>query len=89
MEAAQATYDGGAAVLESLNVQYDYIISWADMYDTASMEAKRIIVNCLIKRVESIGTISCTLFLILILNSSVLDWILPQSPHKTKTVSAQ
>ena len=52
MEAAQAAYDEGQAVLESLNAQYDDIISWADMYDTASMEAKKMIVSCLIKRVE-------------------------------------
>ena len=39
-------------MLEHLNAQYDDIISWADMYDTASMEAKKMIVNCLIKRVE-------------------------------------
>lgn len=40
-EAAQAAYDEGKAVLASLNAQYDDIISWADMYDTASMEAKK------------------------------------------------
>ncbi len=51
-EAAQAAYDEGKAVLASLNAQYDEIISWADMYDTASIEAKKMIVNCLIKRVE-------------------------------------
>lgn len=51
-EAAQAAYNEGQAVLASLNAQYDDIISWADMYDTASMEAKKMIVNCLIKRVE-------------------------------------
>ena len=28
------------------------IISWADMYDSASMEAKKMIVSCLIRRVE-------------------------------------
>ncbi len=35
--------------------QTDYtahIISWADMYDTASIEAKKRIVSCLIKRIE-------------------------------------
>ena len=32
--------------------QADAIISWAEMYDTASMEAKKMIVNCLIKRVD-------------------------------------
>ena len=52
LEAAQLAYDEGQAVLEHLNTQYDDIISWADMYDTASMEAKKMIVNCLIKRVE-------------------------------------
>ena len=52
MEAAQAAYDEGQAVLEHLNAQYDDIISWADMYDTASMEAKKMIVSCLIKRVD-------------------------------------
>lgn len=52
LEAAQAAYDEGQAVLTSLNAQYDDIISWADMYDTASIEAKKMIVNCLIKRVE-------------------------------------
>ena len=35
-----------------MNAQYDDIISWADMYDTASIEAKKMIVNCLIKRVD-------------------------------------
>lgn len=39
-------------MLASLNAQYDDIITWADMYDTASMEARKMIVNCLIKRVE-------------------------------------
>ena len=38
--------------MASLNAQYDDIISWADMYDTASIAAKKMIVNCLIKRVE-------------------------------------
>lgn len=52
MEAAQAAYDEGQTVMADLNSQYDDIISWADMYDTASFEAKKMIVNCLIKRVE-------------------------------------
>ena len=52
MEAAQAAYDEGQAVLDALNAQYDDIISWADMYDSASMEAKKMIVSCLIKRVD-------------------------------------
>ena len=52
METAQTAYDEGKMVLASLNAQYDDIISWAEMYDTASMEAKKMIVSCLIKRVE-------------------------------------
>ena len=31
---------------------YDDIVSWADIYDTASMDAKKMIVGCLIKRVD-------------------------------------
>ena len=46
---AQTAYNEGQAVL---NAQYDDIISWADMYDQANLEAKKMIVNCLIKRVE-------------------------------------
>ncbi len=51
-EEAQAAYNEGQAVLAALNAQYDDVIAWADMYDTASLEAKKMIVNCLIKRVE-------------------------------------
>ena len=51
-EAAQAACDEGEQVLRSLTAQYDDIISWAEMYDTASLEAKKMIVNCLIRRVE-------------------------------------
>ena len=52
METAQAAYDEGQAMLDTLNAQYDDIISWADMYDSASMESKKMIVSCLIRRVE-------------------------------------
>ena len=52
MEAAQAAYDEGQAIMADLNSQYDDIISWSEMYDTASFEAKKMIFNCLIKRVE-------------------------------------
>ena len=51
-EDAQAAYEEGQAVLHSLDEQYDNVISWADLYDTASLEAKKMIVNCLIRRVE-------------------------------------
>ena len=52
MEAAQAAYDEGQAMLDALNAHYDDIISWADMYDSASTESKKMIVSCLIRRVE-------------------------------------
>ena len=52
MEEAQADYEEGQALMASLNAQYDDIISWAEMYDSASIEAKKMIVNCLIKRID-------------------------------------
>ena len=51
-ENAQHSYNEGQAMLDSLNTQYYDIISWSDMYDSASFEAKKMIVNCLISRVE-------------------------------------
>ena len=38
--------------MDALNAQYADIISWADMYDGANLETKKMIVSCLIKRVE-------------------------------------
>ncbi len=52
MEEAQADYEEGQELMASLNAQYDDIISWADMYDSASIEAKKMIVNCLIRRID-------------------------------------
>lgn len=52
IEYEDINYDEGQAVMASLNTQYNDIISWAEMYDTASIEAKKMIVSCLIKRVE-------------------------------------
>ena len=52
LDAAQTAYREGQAVMDALNAQYADIISWADMYDGANLEAKKMIVNCLIKRVE-------------------------------------
>lgn len=45
-------YEDGQTVMEKLSAQYDEIVSWAEMYDTASIEAKRMIVGHLIKRVD-------------------------------------
>ena len=52
LDAAQTAYKEGQAVMDALNAQYADIISWADMYDGANLEAKKMIVNCLIKRIE-------------------------------------
>ncbi len=52
MAAAQAAYDEGKTVLASLNAQYDEILSWSELYDTASIEAKKMIVSSLIRRVD-------------------------------------
>ena len=41
MEAPQAAYDEGQAMLDALNAQYDDMISWAEMYDSASVEVYR------------------------------------------------
>lgn len=38
--------------MEKLGAQYDEIITWSEMYETASIEAKRMIVGYLIKRVD-------------------------------------
>ena len=40
------------SAVEAARDNTSHIISWAEMYDTASMEAKKMIVNCLIKRVD-------------------------------------
>ena len=39
-------------LLKNLSDGFDELISWAELYDTASFEKKKMIVNCLIKRVD-------------------------------------
>lgn len=51
-EEAQSAYQEGQAVLATLNAQYDEMISWADLYDTASIESKKMIIHCLIRRID-------------------------------------
>lgn len=51
-EKAEADIRDTEAMLERLRTQYDEIVSYAALYDSASIEAKKIIVNTLIKRVE-------------------------------------
>ncbi len=51
-EKAEAEVQDTEAMLKQPGDQYDEIISFAELYDSASIEAKKMIVNCLIKRVE-------------------------------------
>ena len=51
-EAAQAAYEEGKEVLEDLKNQFNQIVSWSEMYDSASKETKKIIASHLIKRVD-------------------------------------
>ncbi len=39
-------------ILKDLSDSFDELISWAELYDEASFEKKKMIVNCLIKRVD-------------------------------------
>lgn len=39
-------------LLDHFASQYEVLISWADLYDHASFEAKKMIVNCMIRKVE-------------------------------------
>ena len=39
-------------VLKELSESYDELISWAELYDNADFEKKKMIVNCLIRRVD-------------------------------------
>ena len=52
LKSAQAAYDEGQPLMASLNRQYDAIIGWSELYDGASIETKKMIVNCLIKRID-------------------------------------
>lgn len=52
LEVARHTFEDGEKLRASLTSQYDEVISWSDMYDTAGIEAKKMIVNCLIRRVD-------------------------------------
>ena len=39
-------------LLREVTTSYNTLISWAELYDTASFEKKKMIVNCLINRVD-------------------------------------
>ena len=43
LEAARSEYEEGKAGMAYLSAYYDDIVSWAEMYNTASLEAKKVI----------------------------------------------
>ena len=51
-EAARVAYEEGKEVLEDLNDQFNQIVSWSEMYDSANQETKKMIASYLIKRVD-------------------------------------
>lgn len=51
-EEAIVSFTEGQAVMDTLNAQYNELISWSELYQSASIEAKKMIVNYLIKRID-------------------------------------
>lgn len=49
---AQREVESSENLIKDLNTQYDEIISWSSLYDSAPIEAKKMIVNSMIKRVD-------------------------------------
>ena len=43
-EDAKASYAEGQAVMDSLNAQYNELVGWSELYQNASIEAKKMIV---------------------------------------------
>ena len=50
---AKQDYERSQSVMDTVSAQYDDIISWADLYDTTSTEAKKMIFSYLIHRIEA------------------------------------
>ena len=49
---AESNIADSEQLLKEVTASYDTLISWAELYDTASFEKKKMIVNCLIWRVD-------------------------------------
>ena len=49
---AQREVESSENLIKDLNEQYDEIISWSSLYDSATIEAKKMIVNSMVKRVD-------------------------------------
>jgi hypothetical protein len=54
--------------------QYDEIISWSSLYDSASIEAKKMIVNSMIKRVDVYRNYDLIIELNMNIRQSSLAW---------------
>ena len=52
VDAAQAEYESLLASAESLRQEYDRLLTWADLFDTCSFEAKKMIVAQFVKAVR-------------------------------------
>ena len=49
---AQDALENGEELMAVLETQYEKLVSWADMYDTANIATRKMIVNQLIRRVD-------------------------------------
>ena len=52
LHACLQTLSRRALTIYIQHTQYDEIISWSSLYDSASIEAKKMIINSMIKRVD-------------------------------------
>ena len=51
-EKAELDVESSKTLIKDLNDQYNEIISWSSLYDSATIEAKKMIVNSMVKRVD-------------------------------------
>ena len=51
-ESAECELEENEVLMKELSDSYDEIISWAELYDSASFEAKKMIVNAMIRRID-------------------------------------
>ena len=51
-ENAERELESDRILMQELSDSYDEIISWSELYDSASLEAKKMIVNAMIKRID-------------------------------------
>ncbi len=49
---AEQDVDDSERILNDVSATYDTLITWAELYETAPFEKKKMIANCLINRVD-------------------------------------